>query len=120
MSFPGFTATSSLGKSTVTYRQISSRNLRRPCAQMQPALMMSDPLRVVYLLDTGGFWGGPMAGTGGTVGGIMGGEGVDTDVGVPVDLDPSGGFADAACRKCLSACRGTAQCHRKCQDQGVC
>jgi hypothetical protein len=120
MTIPGFTAASSLGKSTVRYRRFDSQNSRRPSSPIEPALMISDPLRVLLLLETGGFWGGPMAGTGGTVGGIIGGEGVDTDVGVPSDIDHFGDSGDAACRKCLSSCGGSPRCHMRCEDKGVC
>jgi len=82
--------------------------------------MISDPLRVLLLLETGGFWGGAMEGTGGTVGGIMGGEGVDTDVGVPSDIDHFDDSGDAACRKCLSSCGGSPRCRMRCEDKGVC
>jgi hypothetical protein len=120
MTIPGFTAASSLGKSTVCCRRFDSRNSRRSSSPIEPALMISDPLRVLLLLETGGFWGGAIGGTGGTVGGIMGGEGVDTDVGVPSDLGHFDGSGDAACRKCLSSCGGSARCHMRCEDKGLC
>ena len=119
MTIPGFTAASSLGKSTVRYRRFDSRNSRRPSSPIEPALMISDPLRVLLWLETGGFWGGAIGGTGGTLGGIMGGEGVDTDVGVPSDISDFDS-GDAACRKCLSSCGGSPRCHMRCEDKGIC
>ena len=105
MNMPGFTATSSLGKSNVSYRQFCSMNFRRSSSPIEPQLMISDPFRVLFLLDGGGFWGGSGRG------------GIDWDVPMPLDIGSSGDSrVDRACQKCRSNCRGNTRCLRRCVE----
>lgn len=109
INIPGFTATSSLGKSTISYRQFGSMNFRRLSSPIEPALMISNPFLVLLLRETGGLWGGAWGG------------GSDMDIKVPPDIDPIEDIrAKRACNKCLSGCGGTRRCRIKCEDQGLC
>ena len=83
---PGFTATSSLGKSTISYRQFGSMNFRRPSSPIEPQLMISNPFLLGELVAGG--WAGW-------------GSGGDWDVPMPIDPGPSGDgspHSEATCR----------------------
>jgi hypothetical protein len=86
MNLPGFTAASSLGKSTISYGQFGTVNFRRASSLIQPQLRISDPQ---FLQLYGG-----------------GGGGIDFDVPTPVDLgDPNPAVSrHRACAMCRSRC----------------
>jgi hypothetical protein len=93
MNLPGFTATSSLRKSTISYGQFGTLNFRRRSSQIQPQLEPSDPRWGYGWGDFTGVWGGYGGGGSGDL---------NFDVPTPVDLgSPS---SKQACGMCRSRC----------------